>query len=307
MQAHLLWNQRLLLMCRPLVLCVTLPWVRGRPKGASPSSLLQTTCGSGWPWTWHARVTLEPMSIATSDGSRVNLGAAVGFKVRDGKGSRYGTNPFSWFGFHRQLSCPLCELEQFYERTRSHRQFGICCIWMWFSVSLGLVKRLWDSYLQHPERFSQRQCRQRWRLRRCKLQYRRPGSRWLSACPLGDPHVRGTMNEAGRHLMVGGKSAEKNSNVNKSSKKIHLRCLAWYWRNCVFTAPSHWCFQLISISGEECYLCTTRSLAEVFQTQSRPTQQSPQCQWESRSKPQSPPEILGEKKNEELDIWKYMS
>lgn len=67
------------------------------------------------------------MSVATSDGSRVNLGAAVGFKVRDGKGSRYGTNPFSWLGFHRQLSRPLCELEQFYERTRSHRQFGIRC------------------------------------------------------------------------------------------------------------------------------------------------------------------------------------
>lgn len=69
------------------------------------------------------------MSAAASDGSRVNLGAAVRFMVRDGKGSEHGTNPSSWFVFHRQSSCLLCELKKvlrkFYKRTRSHRQLGI--------------------------------------------------------------------------------------------------------------------------------------------------------------------------------------
>lgn len=105
-----------LLMWRPPALWMTLPWVRGLLNRASPSSLLQTTCGSGWPWTWHARVTLEPMSAAASDGCRVNLGAAIRFRVRDGTGSEHGTNPSSWFKFHRQLSCLLCELQQFLRR-----------------------------------------------------------------------------------------------------------------------------------------------------------------------------------------------
>lgn len=73
-------------MCSPPLLWATLPSVRGLLKRRRPSSLLQVICGSGYPWARHSRVTSEPMSNATSDGSRVNLGTAVGFKVEDGKG-----------------------------------------------------------------------------------------------------------------------------------------------------------------------------------------------------------------------------
>lgn len=84
-----------LVICRPPLLCVIVPCVRGLLKRGSPSSLFQVTCGSGYPWTRHTRVTLEPMSTATSDGSRVNLGAARAIKVEDGKSQKrlWDTNP----------------------------------------------------------------------------------------------------------------------------------------------------------------------------------------------------------------------